>query len=195
MTPRMQRFVDEYLVDLNATQAAIRAGYSEKTANEQGARLLANVSVKQEIEVGMKKRSEEIGVDARYVVETIVDTVERCRQARMVTDKKGNPIMIETPDGGIAPAYIFDANGVLRGCELLGKHIGMFIERKEVGNPGDFDKLDDKELDIEIDKTQRAIDETTRAIERARTKAKASAADTGKAKTAEGKSASKLPAK
>jgi phage terminase small subunit len=43
MTPRQQRFLDEYLVDLNATQAAIRAGYSTRTANEQGARLLANV--------------------------------------------------------------------------------------------------------------------------------------------------------
>ena len=44
MTPRQLRFVDEYLVDLNATQAAMRAGYSGRTANEQGARLLANAS-------------------------------------------------------------------------------------------------------------------------------------------------------
>ena len=46
MTTKQQRFVEEYLIDLNATQAAIRAGYSAKTANEQGARLLANVSVR-----------------------------------------------------------------------------------------------------------------------------------------------------
>lgn len=45
MTPKQQRFVDEYLIDLNATQAAIRAGYSVKTANPAGARLLANVSI------------------------------------------------------------------------------------------------------------------------------------------------------
>lgn len=45
LTEKQQKFCDEYLVDLNATQSAIRAGYSEKTANEQGARLLANVSV------------------------------------------------------------------------------------------------------------------------------------------------------
>lgn len=45
LTAKQRRFVDEYLIDLNATQAAIRAGYSAKTANEQGARLLANVSV------------------------------------------------------------------------------------------------------------------------------------------------------
>ena len=45
MTAKQERFVEEYLIDLNATQAAIRAGYSPKTANEQGARLLAKVSI------------------------------------------------------------------------------------------------------------------------------------------------------
>ena len=52
LTPRQQRFVEEYLVDLNGTQAAIRAGYSAHTANEQAARLLANVSVRSAIERG-----------------------------------------------------------------------------------------------------------------------------------------------
>ena len=45
LTPKQQRFVDEYLIDLNATQAAIRAGYSPKTAQEQSSRLLSNVMV------------------------------------------------------------------------------------------------------------------------------------------------------
>ena len=45
LTEKQKRFVEEYLIDLNATQAAIRAGYSAKTANEQGARLLVNVSI------------------------------------------------------------------------------------------------------------------------------------------------------
>ena len=45
LTPKQTRFVDEYLVDLNATQAATRAGYSAKTANEQGSRLLAKVAI------------------------------------------------------------------------------------------------------------------------------------------------------
>ena len=50
LTPKQQAFSREYLVDFNATQAAIRAGYSEKTANEQAARLLVNVSVQAEIQ-------------------------------------------------------------------------------------------------------------------------------------------------
>jgi phage terminase small subunit len=58
MTPKQERFVQEYLVDLNATQAATRAGYSARTANEQGARLLAKVSVRSAIEKAKAARAE-----------------------------------------------------------------------------------------------------------------------------------------
>lgn len=56
LTAKQQRFCDEYLIDLNATQAAIRAGYSKKTANEQGARLLVNVSIQKKISELQKER-------------------------------------------------------------------------------------------------------------------------------------------
>lgn len=56
LTEKQQRFVEEYLIDLNATQAAIRAGYSAKTADQQGSRMLANVKVQQAIMA--KKRKE-----------------------------------------------------------------------------------------------------------------------------------------
>src|SRR4051794_14225646 len=61
-TPRQQRFVEEYLVDLNATQAAVRAGYSARTANEQGARLLANASVGAAMQLAQRARSERIRI-------------------------------------------------------------------------------------------------------------------------------------
>ena len=83
-THKQQCFVEEYLIDLNATQVAIRAGYSEKTANEQGSRLLANVSVAAAIEEAMAERSERTKVTQDYVLETIVETVERCKQASPV---------------------------------------------------------------------------------------------------------------
>ncbi len=73
MTPKQQRFVEEYLIDLNATQAATRAGYSAKTANEQGARLIANVSVRSAIEKAKAARSERTQVDADWVLRTLVD--------------------------------------------------------------------------------------------------------------------------
>lgn len=58
LTPKQARFVDEYLIDLNATQAAARAGYSKHTANEQGSRLLANVSVHSALTAAMKAREQ-----------------------------------------------------------------------------------------------------------------------------------------
>jgi phage terminase small subunit len=62
MTPRQQCFIDEYLLDLNATKAAVRAGYSTRTANEQGARLLANASVAKEIEAAQQARSNRVQI-------------------------------------------------------------------------------------------------------------------------------------
>lgn len=65
---RHQRFVDEYLIDLNGTQAAIRAGYSAKTANEQASRLLANVSIQQAISERMAERSRRTGINQDRVI-------------------------------------------------------------------------------------------------------------------------------
>lgn len=58
LTDKQQAFIDEYLIDLNATQAAIRAGYSEKTAQEQSSRLLSNVKVQNAIQKAQQKRRE-----------------------------------------------------------------------------------------------------------------------------------------
>jgi phage terminase small subunit len=63
LTPRRELFVLEYLKDFNGTQAAIRAGYSERTANEQAARLLAIASVKEAVEKGKAERQERVKVD------------------------------------------------------------------------------------------------------------------------------------
>lgn len=71
MTAKQKRFCDEYLVDLNATQAAIRAGYSKRTANEQGARLLANVSVQEYIESRKRDREKRIEVTQDRVIEEL----------------------------------------------------------------------------------------------------------------------------
>ncbi len=71
MSPKQALFVEEYLIDLNATQAATRAGYSAKTANEQGARLLANVSVRSAIEAAMKKRSERTEITQDRVLQEL----------------------------------------------------------------------------------------------------------------------------
>ena len=69
------RFVQEYLVDLNATKAAVRAGYSEKTAYSQGQRLLKKVEVQEAIEEAQKVRAEKTETDAAFVLKRLVDEV------------------------------------------------------------------------------------------------------------------------
>lgn len=60
ISAKQELFVDEYLIDLNATQAAIRAGYSSKTAEQQGSRLLSNVKVKGRVAEKMAERSKDV---------------------------------------------------------------------------------------------------------------------------------------
>lgn len=76
LTPKQQVFVDEYLIDLNATQSAIRAGYSKKTAYSQGPRLLKNVDVCLEIKKAMERRSEDTKIDSKWVLERLSKEVE-----------------------------------------------------------------------------------------------------------------------
>ncbi len=71
LTPKQERFVAEYLIDLNATQAAIRAGYSEKTAQQQGSRLLLNVVVQEAISKGQNKTAEKLEVTKDRIVEEL----------------------------------------------------------------------------------------------------------------------------
>jgi len=71
LTPKQTLFVDEYLIDLNATQAAIRAGYSPKTAEVQGSRLLSNAKVAEAVDAKKIERSEKTGVDASWVLERL----------------------------------------------------------------------------------------------------------------------------
>lgn len=132
LTAKQQRFVAEYLKDLNGTQSATRAGYSARTANEQAARLLAKVSVKEAIQKAMDKRQARTEITQDYVLTTIVETIERCKQAKPVLRANGDPVLVETEDGSLVPAYTFDAGAVLKGSELLGKHLKLFTEKHEL---------------------------------------------------------------
>lgn len=76
LTPRQQRFCEEYLIDLNATQAAIRAGYSEATAHVQGPRLLDKVAIRKFLEERRAERSEETKIDAAWVLKRLAAEAE-----------------------------------------------------------------------------------------------------------------------
>ena len=78
MTPKQERFVEEYLVDLNATQAAIRAGYSEQTARQIGAQNLSKLVIQQAIEAARNKRSERVELTQDEVVRDLRELRDIC---------------------------------------------------------------------------------------------------------------------
>jgi len=125
LTPKQALFVKEYLVDLNATQAAIRAGYSEKTAQVIGSENLSKPLIQAAIAEGTKARAAKVDISAEYVLQTIKNTIERCAQAEPVLDRDGVP----------TGEYKFDSTAVLKGSELLGKYLKLFTDRTEISNP------------------------------------------------------------
>lgn len=129
LTPKQQRFVQEYLLDMNATQAAIRAGYSERTAKSIGQENLTKPDIKAAIEQAQQKVSERLGITQDWVLSNLKTVAERCMQASPVLDRKGNPVLVENAEGDIVPAFVFNAMGATKATELLGKHIGMFTEK------------------------------------------------------------------
>ena len=112
LTPKQQRFVDEYLLDLNATQASIRAGYSEKTAEQMGYQLLQKTLVKQAIEQAQAKRQERILVSQDDVIRGLL----------MEAEWQG--------EGASHSARV-------TAWTQLGKHLGMFNDKLRVEQSGE----------------------------------------------------------
>lgn len=102
MNPKQAAFVQQYLIDKNATQAAIRAGYSARTASSAGERLLRNVEIWQAIERGVSDLAGRLGITAERVL------LERSRLAffdpRKLFNKDGSPIPVQELDDGTAAA-------------------------------------------------------------------------------------------
>ncbi|MGJ9460298.1 terminase small subunit [Oceanobacillus sp. CF4.6] len=127
LTAKQEMFANEYVIDLNATQAAIRAGYSEKTANAQASRLLANVKVSARIKELKEKRAEKLELDAYWVLKRLKDISDRSMQAEPVmTFDYEEKEMVPTGE------YQFDSNGANKATELIGKHIGMFDPKLQI---------------------------------------------------------------
>ena len=124
MTGKQNVFVQEYLKDMNATQAAIRAGYSAHTAYSIGQRLLSNVEISQAIDAAMSERSERAKLTADYVLQNLHEIAQRCMQKSPVMVKGEQAI-----DEEGRHLWTFDAKNALRALELIGKHMGMFTDK------------------------------------------------------------------
>lgn len=150
LTPKQQRFVEEYLIDLNATQAAIRAGYSEKTANEIGAENLAKPSIAKAIQDALKERSERVQIDADYVLKRLVEIDQM--DVLDIMDDDGNvkplrdwPKIWRQYISNIETISMDDGKGWLKkikwpdkvkNLELLGKHISVGAFKDKVEHSG-----------------------------------------------------------
>lgn len=146
LNEQRQRFVDEYLIDLNGTQAAIRAGYSSKTAQEQASRLLSNVMVQQAISEKMAERSKRTGINQdRVVLELakialvkmtdIVDSQGRIKNTATDDDLaciESMKYKESESDTGSSVEREVKIASKLKALELLGKHLGMWNDKLDV---------------------------------------------------------------
>jgi phage terminase small subunit len=123
LTSRQQAFCEEYLIDLNALQAAIRAGYSEKTAKQIGSENLSKPDVAKYIAELKAERSLLTKIDAAWVLMSAKKVYDRCMQEEAVTDK----------EGATTGEYKFEHSGANAALGIIGKHVYVqaFLEKKE----------------------------------------------------------------
>ena len=144
LSPKQARFVEQYLLDLNAADAARRAGYSKRTAKQKGYELREMPKIQAAIAAAIQARSERTKVDQDWIVERLVENVERAMTVE--------PVMVGGKETG---EYTYQGSVANKALELLGRHAGMFPNRHELtGKDGgpikvgpDLSRLSKKELD------------------------------------------------
>lgn len=140
LTPKQQRFVEEYLVDLNATAAAKRAGYSARTAEWQGPQLLGKPHVAAAVAEAKAKRSQKTGIDAAWVLRTLAE------------EKTADLASIYDADGRLLPVpewpMVF-RRGLVVGVESFEEYAGTGPDRVAVGMVRKV-KLSDRIKHIEL---------------------------------------------
>ncbi len=128
LTAKQDSFVSEYLVDLNATQAAKRAGYSKRTGQRIGSENLSKPLIAAAIAAGQAERGKRTEIDADYVLAAIKKVIEE----RSGTGDDANP------------------NAVLKGAELLGRHLAMFTDKAVVDVNHGLQEMTDAELEAHV---------------------------------------------
>lgn len=142
LTDKQQMFVKEYLIDLNATQAAIRAGYSEETAKQIGSENLSKLDIQKAIQVAQQERNKELSVDANYVLSRLIE-IDKMDIADIL-DEDGNVKavsewsaawrksisgvdiqQIQSSDDVVSFVKKLKFPDKLKNLELLGKHVGV----------------------------------------------------------------------
>lgn len=144
LTPKQAEFVRQYLIDLNGTQAAIRAGYSPRTANEQAVDLLAKPSIASAVSIAKDKRGAKVGIKAENVLRQIAwmtfgdpslfadENDVPIPLSKLPPEAKAMIQAIEWAKDGSVRYKICDRNSA---AEKLMKHLGLY--EKDNGQKGD----------------------------------------------------------
>ena len=157
MTQKQKRFIEEYLIDLNATQAAIRAGYSPDTAKSIGSENLTKPDIQARIAKAMAERSRRTGVNAdRVVMELAKIAFVNAKDVIDPDTATVRPDALPEDTAAIQSVKVktFGEDGLerevkmadkLRALELLGRHLGMFKDKVELSGALETEKtkLDD----------------------------------------------------
>jgi phage terminase small subunit len=135
MTPKQKLFCDEYLIDLNATQAAIRAGYSEKNARNIASENLTKPNIKEYIDARMAEKESDLIASQDEVLKYLTAVMRGKSNASVLARSElGGDVVIEKPP---------DEKERLKAAELLGKRYGLYTDKIETDV--------DMELNISID--------------------------------------------
>jgi len=147
LTPKQIKFCEEYVVDLNGTQAAIRAGYSEKTANEQASQLLAKLSIQEKVKELQNGLSESTLTKAEDVINELKKTAFS-DITNFIGQVSGKTFLIK--DFSILPKELtaciesiqetkdgikFKLYDKIKSLELLGRHLGIFQDNININTP------------------------------------------------------------
>jgi phage terminase small subunit len=133
LSTKMNMFVEEYFVDLNASAACLRAGYKTKAPNRLAGKLMSHPLVKEAINGRKKERIEETRLSAEYVINKLI----------AIADKQEE----------------INASASLRALELLGKHLGLYRDRQEISGPdGEAIQVQQEQIRQNVDEFTRSIE-------------------------------------
>lgn len=132
LTGKQKRFIEEYLIDLNATQAAIRAGYSEKTAYSIGEENLKKPDIKRAIEEAQLSRSSRVQITQDDVIRMLIENIEKSSGIKQVVITQTRKSEDGEFVGDDVAQFVYEPSSVNKALELLGKHLGMFKDKLDV---------------------------------------------------------------
>ena len=173
MTPKHKKFIEEYMDDLDGPAAAIRAGYAKKTASTISRKLLENSEITKFIEKAIADQLANFEVSestvlreySRIAFSDITNIIKfsnsdgiklKCHSSSLSEDITRSISEVQETSTGLKVRM----HPKMTALDILAKHLGLVVDRKEFGMPGDFDNFTDEELDEEITSIAGRIGET-----------------------------------